>query len=227
MTNTLITRFLSSVRQHQKCSVNCNDANAQARTLTCGHAHTQANTALLYSHKCTHRHSLNWIKENVRRASKENITIINATWNKIGNGSFGGFKRKRLSDWTDPPDLQVSQLTELARLFFQCKMAVKMTQRLQAAVKKEIISRSRTCHTNLCFVVFGWRQGRKSKGRNSEILPSRRFSRHPYPTFDLIQDSFRIATLPPEVHRKWHQIAQPSSNHCHNSLRHRPRKTVS
>ena len=63
-----------------------------------GHAHTQANTALLYSHKCTHRHSLNLIKENVRRASKENITIINAIGYKIGNGSFGGFKRKSLSD---------------------------------------------------------------------------------------------------------------------------------
>ena len=40
------------------------------------------------------------------------IIIIKPRENKRGNESFGGFIRKILSDWTNPPDLQVSKLTE-------------------------------------------------------------------------------------------------------------------
>ena len=36
--------------------------------------------------------------ENLRRASKESITLIKPGENKRGHESFGGFKRKRLSD---------------------------------------------------------------------------------------------------------------------------------
>ena len=43
--------------------------------------------------------TLNFIKENPRRASKENFTINNqAKIGKRGDKSFGGFKRKILSD---------------------------------------------------------------------------------------------------------------------------------
>ena len=68
-------------------------------------------------------HSLNFIKENLRRACTENITIIKSRENSRGNESFGGFKRKILlvSDWTDPPDLQVSNL------FLQSKNDTKVT----------------------------------------------------------------------------------------------------
>ena len=41
---------------------------------------------------------MNWIKENLRRASKESITTIKPGENKRGNKSFGGFKRRILSD---------------------------------------------------------------------------------------------------------------------------------
>ena len=41
---------------------------------------------------------MNFIKENLRRASKESITVIKPGENKRGNGSFGGFKRKIVSD---------------------------------------------------------------------------------------------------------------------------------
>ena len=53
------------------------------------------------------------------------MTIITLGENKRGNESFGGFKRKILSDWTDPPDLQVSKLTEFVHLFLQYKLVVK------------------------------------------------------------------------------------------------------
>ena len=43
-------------------------------------------------------HSLNFVKENPRRASKKNITIIKPGENKRGNESVGSFKRKILSD---------------------------------------------------------------------------------------------------------------------------------
>ena len=49
--------------------------------------------------------------KNLRRASKESITIIKAREFKRDSDSFGGFKRKILSNLTDPPDLQVSILT--------------------------------------------------------------------------------------------------------------------
>ena len=42
--------------------------------------------------------SLNFTKENLRRASKESITIIKPGENKRGNESFYGFKRKILLD---------------------------------------------------------------------------------------------------------------------------------
>ena len=38
------------------------------------------------------------IKENLRRASKESITVIKHGKNKRGSESFGGFKRKIPSD---------------------------------------------------------------------------------------------------------------------------------
>ena len=53
------------------------------------------------------------------------IIIIKPRENKRGNESFGGFIRKILSDWTYPPDLQVSKLTEFLRPSLQCKLAVK------------------------------------------------------------------------------------------------------
>ena len=56
-------------------------------------------------------HSLNFIKENLRTASKESIAIIKPREKKRGNESSGSFNRKIPSDWTDPPDLQISQLT--------------------------------------------------------------------------------------------------------------------
>ena len=43
-------------------------------------------------------HSSNFIKENLRRASKDSITVIKPGEKKKGNESFGGFKRKKLSD---------------------------------------------------------------------------------------------------------------------------------
>ena len=45
--------------------------------------------------------TFNFIKENPRRTSKESITIIKPGENKRGNESFGGFKRKILSDGMD------------------------------------------------------------------------------------------------------------------------------
>ena len=41
---------------------------------------------------------MNFIKENLRRGSKESITVIKPGENKRGNKSFGGFKRKIVSD---------------------------------------------------------------------------------------------------------------------------------
>ena len=43
-------------------------------------------------------HSLKFIKENPRGASKQSITIIKPGENKRGKESFGGFKRKILMD---------------------------------------------------------------------------------------------------------------------------------
>ena len=42
--------------------------------------------------------TLNLIKENLRRASKESITIIKSRECKRRKESFGGFRRKILSD---------------------------------------------------------------------------------------------------------------------------------
>jgi len=42
--------------------------------------------------------TLNFIKENLRRVSKESIAVIKPGKNKRGNKSFGGFKRKIASD---------------------------------------------------------------------------------------------------------------------------------
>ena len=44
-------------------------------------------------------HSLNCIKENLRRASKESITIIKPGGNKRGNEIFSGFKTKKYIVW--------------------------------------------------------------------------------------------------------------------------------
>ena len=41
---------------------------------------------------------MNCIKENLRRASKESITIIKPGENKRGNENFGVFRRKIVSD---------------------------------------------------------------------------------------------------------------------------------
>ena len=41
---------------------------------------------------------MNFIKENLRTASKESSTVIKPRENKRGNEGFDGFKRKILSD---------------------------------------------------------------------------------------------------------------------------------
>ena len=43
-------------------------------------------------------HSLDFIKENLRRVSKESIAIIKPTENKRRNESFSSFHRKKPSD---------------------------------------------------------------------------------------------------------------------------------
>ena len=42
--------------------------------------------------------TLDFVKENLRKASKESIAIIKPRGNKRGNESFSGFHRKILSD---------------------------------------------------------------------------------------------------------------------------------
>ena len=41
---------------------------------------------------------MNFIKENLRRASKKSITVMKPGENKRGNESVGGVRRKILSD---------------------------------------------------------------------------------------------------------------------------------
>ena len=41
---------------------------------------------------------MNFIKENLRTASKESITVMKPGENERGNESVGGFSGKRLSD---------------------------------------------------------------------------------------------------------------------------------
>ena len=87
---------------------------------------------------CIVDHSLNCIKENLRRASKESITITKPRENKRENESFGGLKKikiKILLDYTDPPDPQVSKLTEFLYLFFNASWLSKIAQRLRAALE--------------------------------------------------------------------------------------------
>ena len=43
-------------------------------------------------------YSLNFVKENLKRASRESITVMKPGENERGNESVGGFKRKMLSD---------------------------------------------------------------------------------------------------------------------------------
>ena len=83
-------------------------------------------------------HSLDFPKENLRRASKESTAIIKPRENKRRNESFSSFYRKILSDWTDPSNLQISQLTEFVHLFLQCELTVKNEPRLRAALENEM-----------------------------------------------------------------------------------------
>ena len=79
---------------------------------------------------------MNFIKENPRRTSEGSITIIKPREKKRGNESFDGFKRKILLDCTDPPDLQVSKLTEFVYLFLECKPAVKNDTKVTRCIGK-------------------------------------------------------------------------------------------
>ena len=79
---------------------------------------------------------MNLIKENPRRASEESVTVTRSGENKRGNESLGVFKRQMLSDCTDPPDLQVSKLTEFVYLFLECKPAVKNDSKVTSCIGK-------------------------------------------------------------------------------------------
>ena len=59
-------------------------------------------------------HTRNLIKGNLSRASKERITRIKPREKNGDDENCSVFKRKVLSEWTDPPDLQVSKLTEVS-----------------------------------------------------------------------------------------------------------------
>ena len=76
---------------------------------------------------------MNFIKENLRRANKDSIIIVKPGENKRGDESFSGFKRKIVSDSTDPPDLQ---LTEFVHLFLECKLAVKNDTKVTSCIGK-------------------------------------------------------------------------------------------
>ena len=67
---------------------------------------------------------------------QESIILIKPRENKRRTESFGGFKRKILSNWTDPPDLQVSKLKEFLHLFLQCKLAVKNDTKVKSCIEK-------------------------------------------------------------------------------------------
>ena len=82
-------------------------------------------------------HSLDFIKENLRTASKESIAIIKPRENKRGNESFSSFHRKILSDWTNPSNLQMSQLTEFVHLFLQCALTVKNYTEITSCTGKQ------------------------------------------------------------------------------------------
>ena len=83
-------------------------------------------------------HSLDFIKKNLRRASKESIAIIKPRENTRGNARFSSFHRKILWDWTDPPNLQISQLTEFVHLFLQCELTVKNDTEITSCTGKEM-----------------------------------------------------------------------------------------
>ena len=86
-------------------------------------------------------HSLDYIKENLRRASKESIAIIKPRENKVGNESFGSFQRKiiglNLSPWS--PDKPVDRV---------CSPVPSVRARCQKWHRNYELHWKRRCHSD-------------------------------------------------------------------------------